>query len=717
MAINNKPLGTPGNTPALTPNEQVSPKLVDHNTTEESFQEGIYDVAIQVDRTQQDIGYTDDISMRAGREARTLDDRLDTLEDILGISNDDQGTQSAASASIDIGGALADTGNPALSGTLAAPQINPLAVMTANIADSAVTTDKIMDGTIVSGDLNAAAGVTRTQLESGIQTFAVSTGDNTAAAQELGSDISIPLFAEDQDGVVDAPTSAEATTATGAATDSLYVLGSDNNWHQLSWFTQNGTLIPSSSINYTTTSHSISAAIPMGTSFAEYIAAGATRVEGGSEFGVENGDIITVTDTTPTPDQTAAFVYIGGTSLGAGADGTTDQFVQIGLAESFGFATNGGVEFATGTRNLQLSNVQETSFNFRGTNTHSGSNTFSGSSTFNGTLRTNNLAELGANTNASIRMLGRVTSSVVPQANNTHDLGTSSLMWNNVYANTLHAPVTDSNIAAGALTENRISPGTAGQLLTTMGASGSEVSMWVDPPTGLEIYDGLRSGEGTDLPDPTAIFVGTVVSLNRNTTSFDAGVYRAAAIANQAMDGSATDIADITWAQLGTIGVILSKDRLSSVANQTSYVTSFAIPSAHLITIDGLVLVESVDYTRKATGLGFDLTTAVAAGKDIEVLRYADMAALGTGEVSPSVLSSGTLPSGITVPAGQVDGTVNAATSATTAASSSFTIGGWTLGVDSSGHLTFTHGGTLRARLDTNGEFHTTEDITAFDNL
>ena len=40
-----------------TPGEPVLPKLIDHNTTEAAFQEGLDDVARQVDRTQVDIGY------------------------------------------------------------------------------------------------------------------------------------------------------------------------------------------------------------------------------------------------------------------------------------------------------------------------------------------------------------------------------------------------------------------------------------------------------------------------------------------------------------------------------------------------------------------------------------------------------------------------------------------------------------------------------------
>ena len=64
MSINNQNLGTATSPTAASDENDVLGKLVNHNTTEESFQESLRDVAVQVDRDQQDIGYNADPAMR-----------------------------------------------------------------------------------------------------------------------------------------------------------------------------------------------------------------------------------------------------------------------------------------------------------------------------------------------------------------------------------------------------------------------------------------------------------------------------------------------------------------------------------------------------------------------------------------------------------------------------------------------------------------------------
>ena len=333
LAINNKPLGSSVNDVTPSPGEQVLPKLIDHQTTEEHFQEGLDDVARQVDRTQVDIGYDADISVpladRTDRRGRTVDDRLDTVEDLLGVAADNTGTQSAGSSTQSIGNT--DNASADIAGTLAAPRINPMAVDNMALANNAVDSTKIMDDTIVNGDINSAAGIERTKLETDIQTFAVTTGDNTAPVQNLGSDISIPLFAQDLDGVVDAPALNE--TSGSSSTDDLFVLASDNNWYQLNNFVRNGQQVPASAIDYTTTSHTITIpdSVPTATTVETYIALAANR-----NFGLENGDIVSVTDQRPTPDQTTAYIYIGNTAVDQNTNATAADFVQIGVAQTYG---------------------------------------------------------------------------------------------------------------------------------------------------------------------------------------------------------------------------------------------------------------------------------------------------------------------------------------------------------------------------------------------
>ena len=126
-------------------------------------------------------------------------------------------------------------------------------------------------------------------------------------------------------------------------------LASDNNWHRLNEFTRHGNTVPAAEVASTATGHVTTAAIPAGTEPTTFLAMGANRLEGmpPMQYGLEVGDFINLTNTTPDPDQQSAFVYIG-PPLAAGANGMASDFVPLGQAENFGFASGGAIEFEAG---------------------------------------------------------------------------------------------------------------------------------------------------------------------------------------------------------------------------------------------------------------------------------------------------------------------------------------------------------------------------------
>ena len=566
MAINNKLLGMSGNEVMPSPGEPVLPKLIDHNTTEAAFQEGLDDVARQVDRTQVDIGYDADITVRTNRQARTVDDRLDTVEDLLGVAADNTGTQSATSSTQMIGNT--DNASADIAGTLAAPRINPLAVDNMALGNDAVTTDKIMDDTILNGDINAAAGIERTKLETAIQTFAVTTGTNTATAQNLGSDISVPLFAQDQDGVADGPGANEATGS--SSTDDLFVLASDNNWYQLNNFVRNGQQVPASAIDYTTTSHTITIpdSVPTATTVETYIALAANR-----NFGLENGDIVSVTDQRPTPDQTTAYIYIGNTAVDQNTNATAADFVQIGVAQTYGVASVGGLEFEPNTNNFRLTST------IPGARTFSAASTFSMGATFTGTMAANGNVVLGDANTDRVSVNGRVNTNIIPDQNGTRALGSDSLRWDvnadNLNFMSINGTVGNSNFADNTVDPSRLSRlgATAGQVVT-VNADEDDV-LFMDPPIGVEM--------GTMLP-ASADAAGVLFSLTAADGDNPIGIYRAVNTTG-------------TWERLGIVNAIVSKNRFTSTAGTTNYNVGVPITAAHIITVDGLTLVETVGIT------------------------------------------------------------------------------------------------------------------------
>ena len=435
-------------------------------------------------------------------------------------------------------------------------------------------------------------------------------------------------------------------------------------------------------------------------------------------------------------------MYIG-PSLIATADGTASDFVQIGQAETYGVAANGGIEFQTGTNNFQLTST------IPGNRTFSGNTTFTGTTTHTGTATFNGSVDLGDNTGAdTVSFLSTVDTNIIPDGN--RDLGRTTARWNAVYAGTLDAntitgPITDANIADRAIDEAKINPdgSMTGHVLTSTGPSTNPA--WMAPPIGVEMVAALPTGAVIDdYP------FGVLVSL---TAVEDPGIYR-----------QSSRTGNVTWTRLGTVGAIITKTVFTSVNNQTQYTPAggTTLAPAHLLNIDGLTLVEGTDYTVAANRTTFTLTTAVSGGRDIELINFSDVAAIGTGEIATTALAGGSLPSGVTIGGSQVTsqvssaGTADAATnvslgdasasldsvsSVVVAANQSATaqrlnydsgitwngtnntlsvdriqLGSWVIS-ESNGQLIFADNGVTRFRMDTNGHFRAENDITAFDSL
>lgn len=721
MAINNKQLGSSAGSVDPANTGAVLPKLVNHTTTEQAFQEGLNDVAIQVDQTQIDIGYEEPgATSPTQRNLGTVADRLGSLE-----------TAVAGGATV---GSTDPMGNPVgdIGGTLSDPQIRQNAVDTDAIAPSSITSSEIMDGTIVSADIAAGAGITRTQLEADVQSYNVTVGNNAATSYNLGADVTIPNFTASTtttaglDGTVDGASTSQVTTGT-TTTDALWVLGSDANWHQLNTFSRFGASVPQASVSSTVTSHAVTIASTVSSTITvpAYLADATTRMgtTGTSstveQFALQNGDLISVTDERTTPNQVSAFVYIG-PDLIATADGTAANFVRLGQADAVALAANGGLEFQTGTRNIQIQSTIPGARTFSDAVTFMTTTSHTGNATFAGDVIANGNVDLGNASSDTVTVNGVVDSNIIPDNNGTRALGSSAARWD-VFADTLDASsitgtIGDSNIAADSLSVNRLdsSGGSAAQI-PTINDSGSAVA-WMDPPIGIQMVTTLTIGStGTGVTAPTNVSVGTVVSLTQVDGTNTAGVYRAVSVTTDPMT---MDVTAAVWQRLGTVNVILSKRRIQSSAGVTNYTSvGVTIAGSHLITIDGLVLVESVDYTVNSNRMGFTLTAAVAADKDIEIINFSDIATIGDGEIAVTALApTGTLPSGISVTGTSVSGSVNSAINADQASSNSFNIGNWTLAQDSSGRLTFsnTTNGVV-ARIDVDGHIRSENDITAFD--
>ena len=736
MTINNKEVGSPDAGSEIATNTgAVLPKLVNHNTPEQAFQEGINDVVLQVDQNQADIGYSSIIgglTPRTGRESRSVDERLDTVEDALGVSNDALGMLPTTSlGTLPIGGAdtTMDNTGPDISGTLATPRINDRSIVGRQIANDTITQTQIAADAVSTTEITDDAGILRTQLETDLQTYDVIVGKNAEVSRNLGQDVTVPVFRiptgtiTTQDGVVNAPLAAEVTTAASTdGTGTIWVLGSDNNWHELNEYARvGGGLVPASSVDSSFTTHRTTAAVPAGTDIPAFLAVGANRLEGSPavQYGLQNGDLVVVTDTTPTPDQTIAFVYVGPT-VAAGAAAQATDIIALGVASTYGVQANGGLVVAN--NNFAIAGTIPGARTFSGALTANGGLTATTASvtnatTLNGTLNANGDVNLGNTPIDTVTVTGDVDSNITPRGNGTQALGSTTRRWD-VFADALNVG-TGVTVPARSIDEAALNPAGSetGQIPTSAGPN-ADVA-WMDPPIGVEMVTSLpaspSSGSTGDYPN------GVLVSLTQVDGTMPAGIYR-----NNAG----------TWQRLGTITTILSKSRVTTVTGNTSYTTtnSLVLAEAHFVTIDGLVLVEGAgqDYTVNSNRQGITLSSAVSGGRDLEFFSFGDIAALGTSSVALTALAGGTLPDGVRINGSAVTGAVSAATNATNATNATsatnatnataatnntFTIGNWAIAQDANGRLTFANSGTVRARLDTDGHFRTENDITAFDTL
>ena len=654
MTINNKLIGTPtGIDLANTGN--VLPKLVDHNTTEQRFQEGIHDVAVQVDQTQADVGYNSDLTVRTGTQATTVHNRLTTLEDTL----------------LTTGGGIG--------GTLTTSDISGTTLANARLNQNSVTTDEVLQGSLRADDIAMRGmevggatneGIVENQISTALD-HTITVGEVTTVSVTLGDDYTLPLFATDTHGVVDAPVTAEATDAD----TNLYVLGSDNNWHRLNEFVRHGQLVPEGEVNRVFQSIPLSRAVPAGTDRQAYLASAARNAA------VESGDVVVLTDTTPNPDQQIAYFYVGA-PLAATAAGAAGDFVPLGVAASYGTIDNGGLTL-------------DSQNNFGLLDTIPGDRTFSGATT----------------------LMGGVAGDIVPTTTTgTQALGTTANRWDvvadSVTANSINVTsgltgmVTDANFADNSIDPSRLMRGMPGEVLTTS-ENGMDVAFSSLPP-GVQMVTMLPATVTAATAADIVVAQGTVVSLTAANAGNEVGVYRAE------VTGDA-----ITWRRLGTVNAILSTETVNLTASASAVTFNLSIPSAHFITADGLVLVLGTDYTVNATNprrIDFAGSNTLDSGVDVVLHAFGDVATLGAGEVATTALAPGALPSMVTIDGGQVtSGTVPEATRALNASlANTFQIGGWTLSENASGGLDFNRGTDTVFRITTAGALEADGDITAF---
>ena len=758
MAINDKRLGTA--TDAVNPANtgDVLPKLIDHNTTEQAFQEGMDDVARQVDRTQLDLGYNQELTPAidemglsstsgrtgAGRQARTVHDRLNTIEDGIGVPNNASSTIDGMTGTLLVGRAMGSD----IGGTISNMTINDGVVDFGMLSNNSVRTAQLQSSATVDGERAVGTdhiqneAVTLDKIAPAANHITLVSGTHTVTPDvPLGGTATVPIFdrAMSRDGVVSAPMTTQETVG-----DNVYVLSSENGWIQLNDWVLNGRNVPSTDVETTAGAQDVSAALTAPGGFsavATYLADAMNR-----SFALNNGDLIHFTDTTPNPDVQYAVVYIG-PNVQATANALASNFVELGAVQTYDAASGGGL-VRTGTE-FSIAPTIPAAREFSGEVTLSSTTnplTVSmGPATFNEDV------VLGSAADDNITVNGQI---VAPNGFNPDTpelgLGTNNLRWNVTahdvsFDGDLTGTITNNNIGDDTISVDKLDADEAdrvGQIPTVVRntADTDDIVMWQDPPIGVQIVSMLSAATG--------VVVGTVVSLDAQDGGNAPGIYRAQSI----MPGPPQVI---DWVRLGQVGAIISKQQLVSSTNptQVNYTTTRIAP-AHFITIDGLVLVEregtnpNYDYTVDPDRLGFTLREAVAAGKDIVVHNFSDVATLGAGELNVNALAStGTLPSGITVENANAADTVDlTATSAVadykvvfadttghasvsgetmlidddpsdfTWNPSTSTLGlgdGWSIEAGTNG-LIFRHGGTAVCSISNNGAIISANNITAF---
>ena len=104
----------------------------------------------------------------------------------------------------------------------------------------------------------------------------------------------------------------------------------------------------------------------------------------------------------------AASVYIGDTLSSTAPGGNAADFVQIGQAETYGVADDGGIEFETGTNNFQLTSTIPLDRTFSGNTTFSGTTTHTNTATFNGDV------DLGDSNTDTVSFMSTVDTNITP---------------------------------------------------------------------------------------------------------------------------------------------------------------------------------------------------------------------------------------------------------------------------------------------------------------
>ena len=375
MAINNRMKITPTGDDAIATGRSgdIAGNLVDHGTTEQAFQEGLYDLLCQVDQNQIDVGYPSDLSMRdapydvtvhariAALEAGTATPTYESGSDLSGPFNNPQIVADAVT-NVELADNAVQTAKIADDAVTNA-KIADDAVNTVQILDDAVTTAKILNNAVTMDKIGTAAvgtteladdAVTAVKITDGVVSNAKLTNDsisytvgaNTATEVNLGETGNIPEFTAMTDGVVTGPTTVTNTS----------FLRDDNTFHELhGWASvamgdtrEAGPLIPASRISSAISSHTVSAAIT-GT-IPAYLALAANR-----NFGLDNGDIIVVTNTTPDPDEVSTWTY-NGASVTASVD-ATGTFTQLGQVAAYDVVPNGGLQVANNNFSIADSGV------------------------------------------------------------------------------------------------------------------------------------------------------------------------------------------------------------------------------------------------------------------------------------------------------------------------------------------------------------------------
>ena len=350
-------------------------------------------------------------------------------------------------------------------------------------------------------------------------------------------------------------------------------------------------------------------------------------------------------------------------SGGGGSPGGADTQIQFNSSGSF--SGNSNLTFTAGTNTLGATAISTTQLTVASTLNVLGNTTLG-----------------SANTN-TITFTGRADSNLTPLTNNTRDLGSSLLKWNNIYVNLLHA---------GEITYPT-ADGTNGQVLTTDG-SGT-----------LSFTTVSGGGAVTSVNGDTGVVTVTPASIS------------ALALAGGTMTGNITFAAGQPTGTSATPGILSLIDNVDS-SDQTVAGSAKAVKTA---------------YDRGETGV----TNAAAA----QATADAALPLVG-GTMTGNITFNGSqafpapLPGGSTTQvqfnnAGALDGSANLVLNGTVTTATALVAGGLTyptadgtsgqvISTNGSGVLTFTTvsgGGGSPAGLDTQVQFNDGGSFGANANL